>query len=243
MGRSYPKDSVQYYVEPWWQRADSNVVSVGRLVWVLAVHMEQIPMRLVVEGREEPTDHRRALYRIEPFSVSTRRDPRPKIPVAALPDVPDESRVVSRAKRRPALVLSTPGPSIESALIQGKSKWQAAPTLTVAPFYGTTQTEKRAGFDPVFVQRIRRAMYPHLLWDLLPIDDKEESVMMFSQVQSVGAHQQAIELTPWELSTDALEVVLDWWRWYQVGQIPMESILGDARTGIVEVVKLPPPTG
>ena len=59
------------------------------------------------------------------------------------------------------------------------SKYQTAQTVLVAPYYGITGGTKRGGFNPEFVDRVRRAEYPEYVWDRLPIGGStDESLLM-----------------------------------------------------------------
>jgi hypothetical protein len=58
---------------------------------------------------------------------------------------------------------------VDRQLTSGKPKWQTAPPVLVAPYYGVDEGGKRAGFKSEFVSRIRRCDYPQFMWDKLPI--------------------------------------------------------------------------
>ena len=190
-------------------------------MWVFAQHTDQVPLRLVPEGREEPTAHRDFRGRIEPLATATARRRETKLPVAALPEYDREPYVVSRAKQRPALVLSAPYPLIRQ--YPGSPTWQFSPNLLVCPYYGATITADRAGFAPAFVERVRRCEFPQYHWDILPLTKQQDSVMMFGQTQSIGEHHQAIELTEHELTPDALTVMDAWFQWFMTGVPPLKG--------------------
>jgi hypothetical protein len=52
------------------------------------------------------------------------------------------------------------GTPIPRSLRAGQQRWQANPTLLVAPYYGADAGPSRAGWNAEFVGRIRHAEYP-----------------------------------------------------------------------------------
>src|SRR6185295_5725375 len=174
--RSYPNDCPQALYKTWWVKDDHPQLARGRLIWAFLSHTDQQPMALVVEGRVEATDHSSAFYRVEPLRIgSPPRDPR--LPVAALPLETGDIRIVQRAKRRPAIVLSEGGPEVAPALRVGEARWQTSATILVAPFYGVDRDGTRGGWNPGFVDRIRRCEYPQYMWDQLPLAGARQSVL------------------------------------------------------------------
>jgi hypothetical protein len=113
------------------------------------------------------------------------------------------------------------------------AKWQAAQTVLVAPYFGITGGATRGGFNQVFVERIQRAEYPEYVWDLLPIGGSPDgSVLMLKQLQPIGRHYNAYELTPFRLSADALAVMDDWVAWLLTGNLKPDGVLAMFREGV-----------
>lgn len=232
----YPDDSLQVLTTRWWEKTPTQDLRRGRLIRAFIPHVDQISSALVVEGRTESTDHSRANFRIEPLRI---KNPpvAPRLPVAALPHYPGETRVVLRAKKRPALVLATGGKDLPPELRGGSSaNWMTAPTLLVAPYYGVEASQKRAGWKPQLVERIRHCEYPQYLWDKLPIDGAEFSILRFDHLQPVGLHHDSYEMTPFCLSQEALTLVDEWVRWLLTGRMDEQGLLLGIRE---ELVKLP----
>lgn len=189
-------------------------------------------MVLVVEGRTEATDHTSANYRVEPLRTgSPPRDPR--LPVAALPLETGDIRIVQRAKRRPAIVLSVGGPEIASALRVGEARWQTSATILVVPYYGVDRDGTRGGWKQGFVDRIRRCEFPQYMWDRLPLGRTKESVLRLDHTQALGRHQNAYELTPYRLGDEALGLVDEWFLWLLTGLIPSDGDLQILREGFL----------
>ena len=223
-----PDDSIPALVGEWWTTDEDRGLARGRLVRAFVPHVDQVPLEVIPEGRNDPTDHTTARVRIAPLTVR-RPSSLPPLPVAALPQFPGEHRVAYRGKIRPALVLSTGGADVPPALRVGGAPWQTSATVLVAPYYGVERTDRRAGWDPQFVERIRRAEYPQYVWDSLPLNDVHESILRLDHLQPVGRHQNAFEWTPHRLSGEALEIIDDWLVWLLKGELPDDGVLAFLR--------------
>lgn len=183
------------------------------------------------EGRSEPTVHETANYRIEP--LSQRPPALPRLPVAGLPGYEGEVHAVFRAKRRPALVLSRGGDEIPASLRTGAARYQTHRALLVAPFYGADRDGRRGGWNPLFLERIRRGEYPQYLWDKLPVGAQvKESVLRLDHLQPLGGHASAYTLTDFVLDDEALDLVDEWLQWLLTGKLQSEGILSTIRDGL-----------
>src|SRR3990172_8420157 len=147
-----PNASVQNLVGKWWLREPNGIVTRGRLLHAFVPHVDQQPLRLVPQGRTEATKHDEADYLTEPLDIKQERT-LPRLPVAALPEYPGETRVVLRAKVRPVVVLGAGGTPVPRSLRAGGAMWQTGRCFLVGPFYGTEQDGHRAGRKPGFVER------------------------------------------------------------------------------------------
>ncbi len=220
----YPDDSVQNMIDEWWILISNSDYCRGRLIFAYLPHIDQIPQQLIATGRSEPTEHNSAYFRIQP--LSTKRPPeKPKIPVAALPHYKNEVRTVYRAKKRPAIIISEGGSSVDKKLTLGKPKWQTAPTILVAPFYGVDEGPKRAGFKPEFIDRIRRCIYPQFMWDKLPLPGASESILRLDHIQPIGRHHDSIELTDYCLCEDAITIFDEYVHWLIWDEFVDDSLL------------------
>jgi len=204
----------------------SVVVSFGLLYHMLTSSL----LRLYPsKGGEDPTQHKIVQVRIEPLNI--RKVIRyPDLPLAALPQREKEIRTVYLAKKRPALILSSGGPSVKKRLIKGKPNWQTNPTVIVAPYYGTEQGMKRAGFNPEFLERVRLCEYPQFIWDRLPLNkDTNQSIMRLDHVQPVGRSGDSIEFTDFCLSERALLFLDEWIEWLKTGNLDTTTKLCEIR--------------
>jgi len=220
----YPEDSVQFMLDEWWVEDSAFGYCRGRLIKAFLPHIDQIPKQLTATGRYEATDHRHAYFSIQPLRIGQPQR-KTSIPVAALPLFGNEIHAIYRAKKRPAIVICEGGSDVERRLTLGKPKWQTSPTILVAPCYGAEEGEKRAGFNPEFLARVRRCVYPQFLWDRLPIGGAAESIFRLDHIQPVGKHHDAIELTQYRLSEDAVMIFDEWLRWLFFSELPEDSLL------------------
>ena len=142
--------------------------------------------------------------------------------------------MVARAKKRPALVLSMGGTEVPPELRGGPSaRWMTAPTVLVAPYYGVEANEKRAGWKPAFVERIRHCEFPQYQWDMLPIDGADFSILRLDHLQPVGRHHDTVEVTRFNLCRDGLVILDEWLRWLVTGQMSPAGVLHDLREGLL----------
>ncbi|MDM8552807.1 hypothetical protein QUF72_22190 [Desulfobacterales bacterium HSG2] len=229
-----PEDSVQNMIEEWWVEDDSFEYDRGRLINVFLPHIGQIPKKLVAGGRPEATDHIHADFMIEPLRIKESQK-KSAIPVAALPAFENEVNAIYRAKKRPALIVCEGGENIDEQLTLGKPKWQTAPTVLVAPYYGVDEGGSEADFNPEFMMRVRHCMYPQFMWEKLPVAG--ESILRFDLMQPVGRHHDAIELTAYRLSEDALIILDEWLRWLIHREFREDSLLFFFKEEMKKIIK------
>jgi len=230
----WPKDSIQDLVGEWWIEKNPRQIERGRLIWAYLPHIAQQPMILIPEGRPEPTEHNRALFSLEVFDIDHPPVP-PKMPVAALPFYSEETRMVFRTKKRPALILCQGGAIIEKGLRTGGAK-KFAPTCLVAPYYGGDQSGRRAGFKDEFKALARRAAWPQFIWDMLPVASRtNESILRLDHLQPIPRERNAIQLTPFCLSRDAQIIVDEWLDWLMTGTFSEDSLLLGVREDLLKL--------
>lgn len=186
------------------------------------------PHVLTTRGRASATDHQAALFSLEPFNINSPPQ-QPRLPVAATTHPAGERQFVYRGKVRPALVLATEADEIDRQLVSAASRWHTTKTILVAPYYGADQDGTRGGWPPMFVQRIRHAEYPQYMCDRLPIGGPIESIMRFDQAQPIGAARPALDVLPWKLSDEAIDLVDEWLTWYMRRQLPEDGTLHQFR--------------
>jgi len=217
---SYPEDSLQHYVDSWWESDGSKTLEKGRLIRGFVHHVDEQPRRLIPIGRaEDATEHSRALVQVEVFRKSTYKKTS-GLPVAAFPLREGEEYFVFRGKvNRPMLILAAPGEGVPDELRRGAARYQTAPTLLVAPYYGVDRSGKRGGWSPAFVDRIRHIEYPQYMWDALPTPGAEESILRLDHVLAVGRSPEAYDITPHRLTEKARGILDEWLCWIFTGKL------------------------
>lgn len=228
---SYPDDSIQNLCSDWWEETPEPRLEYGRLVRAFLPHTDQQPYVLVSQGRTDPEAHQEVDFEIQPLRAT--RPPREAyLPVAGLPTYSGEVRILQRAKKRPALVLSSSGAAVEKSLRTGAARYQTNRSVLVAPYYGADRGGNRGGWKPEFIQRIRRAEYPQYSWDQLPIPGASESVLRLDHLQPLGENSQAVELLPYRLSEDAALIIEEWLSWFRTGALDEDGMLTYFRSEI-----------
>ncbi len=228
----YPEDCVQYLVEPtWWEKDQGKDLRRGRLVRTYIPISDQVPNKLTVVGRDNPRDHNTAYFKIEPSRIHQKAK-KPGLPVAATPQFENEEFGVYRVKKRPAIIIADGSEEVPAELIRGKSKRHTSPMVLLAPSFGCDEGQKRDGYSQAFVDRVRRCNFPQFFWDRVPLPGAKESIIRFDQIQPMGKHQDAIEITEYCLSREALEVLDDWLYWYCFETVPEDGVLAMVREAV-----------
>jgi len=234
---NYPDDSVQKLIapsdaNPWWVIDKTSKIVRGRLIWSFVPHVDQIPYQLVITGRStDATIHNKATAEISTFNFNHYRKP-VSLPVAAFPLYEGEAFIAVRAKKRPMIVLSTPGEPPNPALMRNKPGHLTAQMIIAAPFYGKDEgTGSRSGYTDAFVQRVKACEFPQFFWDKLPCKTgTEESILRFDHMQPVGFHHQNYKIEEYCLSENALELMDEWIGWYMHGRYMAGGLLDVARS-------------
>lgn len=103
--------------------------------------------------------------------------------------------------------------------------------MLVAPYYGVAQS-KRAGWNPLLVERIRRCRYSQYVWDQLPVDSTTASILRLDHVQGLAIQPYSHKDTGYRLGPEALDLVLEWYQWFLFGEIAQDSLLALVREGL-----------
>lgn len=208
----WPDDAVQSMVDPWWTASPGDALARGRLVFAYAQQADAQTFVLTVEGRKEPADPSKARMVVAPLRADD--PPRaPTPPSPALPLEPGEAWSVRRARWRPCLVLGVTGPAVHRPLRTATPGAPVGPALLVAPYHEV------GGLDAAFVARVRRAEYPHCVWDRLPLAGGREVILRLDQAQPIGRDPHGFEWTDHALSPAALGLVDAWLRWNTTGAL------------------------
>jgi len=230
----FPEDSLQGLFDNWWEKHPDSNLERGCLIRAFLPHVDQTPYSFKPLGRSDPKEHSNADIIIEPLTINQRFTSTP-LPVAAMTQSDSELWAAYKAKRRYCIVLGNVNATpIEKQLTRGKPNSSTAPTILVAPFYGVATKTSRAGYNPVFVERVRHCEYPQFHWDILPIPRGEESILRLDHTQPIGAHYKSYEQTGFKLSEEAMSLLDDQFSWLFYGGVPKDSLLLDYRALIEE---------
>ena len=230
----YPDDCIQSIIHPnaWWVNNTDRTVCRGALVFTFVPHADQTPYTFEPVARTDATQHNSAIVKVAPIRVNQPLK-KTELPVAAMPSYPGEVWAAYRAKRRPCLIIGSAFPRVDPALTKGMARHSTAPTILAAPYYGATKDGSRGGYNPALVEQIRHCDYPQFLWDQLPITGPEESILRLDHLQPIGNHHNAYQLSEYKLSSDALEVVDELFRFLIWGEVPEDSLIAMYREEIL----------
>ena len=222
----YPDDCVQSVIQPddWWIDNSNKVLCRGALVFAFVPHVDQVPYTFGPVGRTEATRHDSARIQVAPLRIH-QPPKKTDLPVAAMPLYSGEVWTAYRAKKRPCLVVGSPGPLVDTAVTRGMASHSTAPTILAAPYYGVTRDGARGGYNPAFVERVRHCDYPQFLWDQLPVTGGPgESILRLDHLQPIGTHHNSYQLSEYKLSVSAIEVLDELLRLLIWGEIPEDSL-------------------
>lgn len=212
MTLSYPDKSIQNMVGDWWEKDDSRDFRRGRLIRAMLPHVVQTPTELVATGRADPTNHSKANYELREYRIHQRAHDR-TLPVAGLPEIKSEKRLVFRSKKRPCIIISSGGADLPEEFRKALSKAKTTSTILVAPSYGADQDGTREGFPPALVERIQQCEYRQFFWDRFPVFATTDSIIRMDHIQPLGRHQDSVEFSEYCLTREALEIIDEWLYW------------------------------
>jgi len=192
--------------------------TIGQLCWTPSLHINKIPMIMEVE-RADPKEVYATKFRIRNLKENDFKA-REKLPIKSLSLRIIEELIVSKAKKRPAMVVwGSPMifEDMEKLLISiGRPHLQEY-CLAVIPLYNIETVDHAGGFPPVMVSRIKALMYNQFFY-CPPVDDigLSEGVARLDRIQIILPADRAVyEPLPAALSEDALAVLLSMLRsWF-----------------------------
>ncbi len=164
----------------------------GQICWVPTPNLDPIPRILDVE-RNTSTEHEEVKFELRQANQSGDFKKRDRsLPIKYLNLRSNEGLQTQRAKKRPAIILSSEVDTfsdIAKLLKQKGKKHQQQDCMFVIPCYSVQQDEYGSGFTPEIVARIQCLMYRQFFY--LPKSAKfHELVARFDRIQVV------IEKTP-----------------------------------------------
>jgi len=133
---------------------------IGHLVWSPVPQLEEVPRVLDVE-RASSEDHYASKFQIVQMGARHFKD-REKLPVKLLSLGNTEELLISKAKKRPCIILAggntefTDSPLVKE--IRGRRHFQDR-SMILAPIYGTAGEDTQSGFPPIMTARIQAFLY------------------------------------------------------------------------------------
>jgi len=138
----------------------SNGIGVGHCVWCPVPHLEEVPRILEVE-RASSEAHYASKFRIVQLDGNHFKEKR-KLPIKSLSLQDTEELLISKAKKRPCVVIACHNTAFKDAAatieLRGRKHLQDD-SMILAPIYGIATLEDENGFPPKMVARIRVFLY------------------------------------------------------------------------------------
>ncbi|MGR3979432.1 hypothetical protein [Pseudoalteromonas sp. 1181_04] len=214
---------LQDLVDDWWVKSEDVVR--GSLIEAFIPHVDQVPYQFEPIGRKDPRAHNQADVIVKPLKVGESLA-EVTLPVAGMPRaLPNEYWSAFRSKKRPCIVLSGEGDNIDKAITKGMANHSTAPTIIVAPYYGIANSQKRAGYNPLFVERVRHVEYKQFLYDELPHSYGQPSILRFDHIMPIGAHYKSYKHLGYKLGAEAEKIFTEYLQWNFFGGVHEDSII------------------
>lgn len=135
-------------------------LGVGHFVWCPVPHLEEVPRILDIE-RASDREHYATNFSIVQMNHDHFKS-KQKLPIKALSLGNTEELLISKAKKRPCLVVSCANTAFADsrlvAEVKGRRHLQDQ-SMILAPIYGIASPEDHQGFPPVMVARIQAFLY------------------------------------------------------------------------------------
>ena len=136
----------------------------GHLYWVPTPNIDEVPLVLDVE-RASPTEHEITRYEIRQIEKHDFSSRERRLPIKRLNLEDTEELVVTKAKKRLAVIIASITSDRIDTLPDGTQKRLAKhltkTTYLVAPLFSTSSMLEPGTFGPTLVARIRALQYPH----------------------------------------------------------------------------------
>jgi hypothetical protein len=138
---------------------------VGHLVWAPVPHLEEVPRILEVE-RAGSTEHFASKFSIVQIRDTHFRR-KQKLPIKLLSLGETEELLISKAKKRPCVVVCAENTKFEDDKLKaeiGRRRHLQDQSMLLAPVYGTASNEMLDGFPPIMTARIRALLYAQFFY-------------------------------------------------------------------------------
>lgn len=202
-----------YGPEAFYSKTDPQNFKNGQICWIVSPYIKEIPQILDVERNkaEEHDDFKFVLKNVDPdkdFKPSAKRT----LPIKYLNLESTEELLIQKAKKRPAIVISSGldiFPEITKLLRQKGKKHLQEDSLFLIPCYGVETQDDGRGFPAEMVTRIRCLLYRQFFYIPYHSPLTSESIARLDRIQIiVGRHRASIEPTDLCLSDDVFQIFL-----------------------------------
>lgn len=126
----------------------------------------------------------------------------------------DEEFIVTRAKKRPVILLTHPPESISIAPVRSKDKLHRNLCLA-APLYSVATADGTAKYPAEFINRVRQLEYPNLFFIPSYPGQLRHSICRLESMQTV--YPSHLEPTDLRLSEDVLNIFLGQVNYFMTG--------------------------
>ena len=135
-------------------------LGVGHFVWCPVPHLEEVPRILEVERASSEAHFATKFEIVQMGGDHFKR--KSKLPIKALALGETEELLISKAKKRPCIVVSAQNTTFEDEAIVNelrKRRHLRDNSMILAPLYGLAIPDEPKGFPPIMVARIRAFLY------------------------------------------------------------------------------------
>ena len=184
--------------------------TVGQLCWVPSVHIDPIPRILEVE-RADPQEHYATRFEIRNMTKDDFKQ-KQRLPIKSLSLHSTEELIVHKAKRRPAIAISsehTIFDDVSQILRRLGRRHLQQDNILVVPLYSVETEEHEGGFPPIMAARTRALMYKQFFFcprNNDPLTD--DSVARLDRLQVVVPIHPVYMPTQVALSPESLAILL-----------------------------------
>lgn len=187
-------------------------VGVGHLVRCPVPHLDEVPRILEVE-RASSEAHYASKFRVVEMDGGHFRS-KQKLPIKALSLHDTEELLISKAKKRPCVIVACHNTSFKDTVATAEIKKRRHlqdNSMMLAPLYGTASPEDVGGFPPKMVARIRAFLYNQFFY--LPrtcpktkVNLEKESIVRLDRLFPASPNR-GVETMDIKLSAEALALL------------------------------------
>ncbi len=138
----------------------SRGFGVGQFVWCPVPHLEEVPRILEVERATSETHYASKFEIVQMTSGHFRK--KQKLPIKLLSLGETEELLISKAKKRPCVIVACDNTAFADAPLVAELKKRRHlqdSSMILAPIYGLATPEDEKGFPPIMAARVKAFLY------------------------------------------------------------------------------------